>query len=130
MQLSLEVRSRRRAPSLRLAEIKSGLGVAGNQHVAWDVFVETFVTVQDMLDGVDQESAARLSDRAPSLPEFLRVQKVRLVAQLEATRLLNAMIDSLYHSLTQCQRTRADRLLPPLCSELGLSNGAPHRAPH
>ena len=130
MQLHVEDKRRSRMPDRRLVDIKSGLGIAGRQLAAWNVFVETFVTVQDMLDDVEREGASKLSDHAPSLLDLLRVQKARLATQLEATRLLNAITESLYHSLSERQRVRADRLLPLLCNELGLSAGVPHRRPH
>lgn len=130
MQLRVEQRTRHRAPNARLADIESGLGISGSQQAAWDVFAETFLTVEDLLDRVDRQGACKLAERAPSLPDLLRVQKARLAAQLEATKLLKAITESLYRNLNERQRARADRLLLPLCRELGLSNVAPDRLAH
>lgn len=129
MQLRVAERTRHRVPNTRLADIEGGLGIAGSQQAAWNVFIETFLAVQALLDSVDRQGAVKLAERAPSLPDLLRVQKAHLAAQLEASRLLNAITESLYRTLNERQRTRADRLLLPLFHKLALSNGVQHRLP-
>lgn len=122
MQLHVSENTELCTPHSRLTEIECELGIAGFQQAAWDVFVETFTTVQDSLGRVTRASAHRFAERAPSLPEMLRAKRSRLAAELEAARMLEAIADSLYRTLTPRQRIHADRLLLPVCRELIWSN--------
>lgn len=100
----------------RLAEIATDLGISETQRGAWEVFVETFRTVADLLETIDDEVAGQFAERPPSLCDALELELISLSAHLEAVRMLKANTKALYSMLTQRQRVRADRLLPTLCA--------------
>lgn len=110
----------------RLVEIEADLGIAGAQAGAWEVFVETFEMIAGVLEKLDAEVAGQFADRAPSLPNAVELHLRSLSARLEAARLLKAITESLYRSLSPRQRERADRLLPPVCGLLACT-GRPAR---
>lgn len=102
----------------RLVDIQTELGIGEDQKAAWDVFANALVAVGRALERADIKVAEGFADRAPSLPRTLAAQNHLLSVQLTASRMLKAIIDSLYRFLTPPQQQRADRLLPTVLREI------------
>jgi len=102
----------------RLVDIRVELGIGEHQKAAWDVFANALVAVARALERADIKVAEGFADRAPPLPRTLAAQNHLLSVQLTATRMLKAIVDSLYRFLTPPQRQRADRLLPTVLREI------------
>jgi hypothetical protein len=66
------------------------------------------------------ESDGHGSDHAPSFPSFLEYEANGHLAQSSAARKLLASINPFYAALTPAQRSRADRLIPPLLRTAGV----------
>src|SRR5688572_5295585 len=95
------------------------LGFTGRQWDAWATFVAAWQRAYSDRDDIRALIRARCSDRAPSLPDMLRMQTQMHVVDLDATQRLERATRDLYEQLSSRQQDCADRLLSPLCRTRG-----------
>jgi hypothetical protein len=96
------------------------LGLSLQETSGWQIVVCSLLAAIHTRMVKSDESDGHGSDHAPSLQSLLKSDTNGHVARLSVAREMLASIGPFYASLTPAQRSRADRLIPPLLRAAGV----------
>ena len=108
-----------RLSSPDLTELAIDLDLSHDQLPAWNVFVDAWQRAVSDLEMMEDIVRSRRSERAPNLPDLLKMQVQLHTVGLDAVQRVKTAVRELYGLLSLRQRGRADRLLSPYCTSFG-----------
>ena len=91
--------------SRQLAIVETELAISARQEAARRAFADAFLAVTRTLGTTDLEMRKQFADHAPSLSSTLTAHSEILGTYFAATRVIKAIVESLYPSLTESAKT-------------------------
>jgi hypothetical protein len=113
----LSTQGRRLNTRTDIGVLAAELDLAPEQQPVWRDFVEIWLRAEHDRQKIDGIVQSKQRERAPGLPDALRMEAQSLIVRLDSAQRLEEAARNLYKHLSPRQKSRADRLLSRLCME-------------